>query len=229
MKKTEIEFAFYEFPLLLDISHLPFDLEHQYGYCYVYNYGSLINDASAFNLIGVLNFFNSTSLKNSNCDFLKNANLLFAEKLFLNYPKKGVSKWVRVNTETKFLTIDDLPVFSYTNSLNLKEPERNANWFYVEKGEYEIFKAKQSTYEEVSHLEKNNLNNGYIIRFKTCIELIKREATKLNINFTIERWREIAFHILKSYPVSGQKSDSECYETVDVYLYDFLRSRLQNK
>lgn len=227
--KSEIEFKFYEFPLFLDVINLPFDLKHQYGYSYVYNYGSLVSDDSALNLVGVLNFFQTKSLKNINCDFLKNMELLFAEKLFLNYPKRGISKWVQVGAETKILTLDDLPVFSYTNSLNLKEPERDANWFYVEKGEYEIFKAKQSTYEEVSHLEKNNLNNGYLIRFKTCIELIKREASKQNINFTIGRWREIAFLILKVYPDSHQKSDSALYETVDIYLYDFLRMPLQDK
>jgi hypothetical protein len=70
----------------------------------------------------------------------------------------------------------------YSNVNRPPDDDPGRNWFYMNKGEYLIMRAKRSEFSKVAHLEDITLQTTIALRI--VIELLKRNVKKGLVRLT---------------------------------------------
>ena len=117
-----------------------------------------------------------------------------------------ISEGLTIRGKSKCIKIDEFNIEIEKNDLpNLKYSPTNiysndGQWFFTEKGNYQILSSKKKQYEKVKHLEGLEIYGDNILRLRTVVELLKMNVDLGIIKLTFEEYVNIGFMVLKSEP-----------------------------
>jgi hypothetical protein len=129
---------------------------------------------------------------------LDGTQLLFGKIICDKISTRGKEKAIKLGAVDKLVSQQDLPDLRVVS-----KP------FYMTQGNYFLFKAIESEYSKVNHLETNILQGDSIIRLRVVIELLKQNTRLGLLHLDIKQFKDIAFKVLRSDSVLEKTEDSD--------------------
>ncbi|MCY1517991.1 hypothetical protein D9M68_526950 [compost metagenome] len=150
-------------------------------------------------------------------DLIEDNKLLFGRVISEEPSKRGIDKVIKIKTDKKQISSEDLPHLKYSNNNQL-----NGNWFYMKNGDYFAFSAIKSSFDKVSHLEGIAIYGDIILRLRIVIELLKKNIRKGLVVLSEKELNNIGFKVLRSEPTTKKISDEDIQNGLNNWLPSML-------